>query len=281
MGWTPLETIKALQTIHPNLKETPMTYAGRLDPMAEGVLIVLSGEDRFHRDTYLTYDKIYRATFLLGFCSDSLDILGKIKKGSLIKKQEKIFETLKNLEGTQRLPFPVYSSYKIQGKPLHWWAQQNRLQEITIPQKEMTVKNVREEKIETRDSEKILSEILHRIDLVKGNFRQEEMKNDWKKFLSSSEKRMTVSATFEVTSGTYIRSLAQKLGEELGCGALLFHLERLQVGYHKIIDSIRFQEKMNTPAASGRGIGYMATAEISVGVTERTLFLSLGFLCSL
>ena len=38
---------------------------------------------------------------------------------------------------------------------------------------------------------------------------------------------------------------------------------------------------MNNPAASGRGIGYMATAEISVGVTERTLFLSLGFLCSL
>ena len=239
MGWTPLETIKALKTIRPDLKETPMTYAGRLDPMAEGVLIVLSGEDRFHRDNYLTYDKIYRATFLLGFCSDSLDILGRIEKTSNNFDIDKILQQIKKLQGTHLLPFPIYSSYKVQGKPLHWWAQQNRLQEITIPEKEMAVIHVREEKIERKESCEILTTILHRIRNVKGDFRQEEIKKDWEEMLASEQKLIITSVTFEVTSGTYIRSLAQKLGEDLGCGALLLHLERIQVGPYKKEGSVR------------------------------------------
>ena len=51
-GWTPLAAMEALRAVTPALAGEPMVYAGRLDPMAEGVLLVLtaSGDD----NQYLT-----------------------------------------------------------------------------------------------------------------------------------------------------------------------------------------------------------------------------------
>ena len=57
-------------------------------------------------------------------------------------------------------------------------------------------------------------------------------------------------ATLQITSssGTYIRSLAQDIGEKLGLGAYLVELERIRVGEHKIEDSISLADlKKQTP----------------------------------
>ena len=43
VGISTLDTIKLLKEKYPELKNEKMTYAGRLDPMAEGALIVLAG----------------------------------------------------------------------------------------------------------------------------------------------------------------------------------------------------------------------------------------------
>ena len=45
VGWTPLETIEKFKLKNPVYKNKRMGYAGRLDPMAEGVLIVLVEEE--------------------------------------------------------------------------------------------------------------------------------------------------------------------------------------------------------------------------------------------
>ena len=38
VGISPLDAIKTLKEKYPELKDEKMTYAGRLDPLAEGVL---------------------------------------------------------------------------------------------------------------------------------------------------------------------------------------------------------------------------------------------------
>ncbi len=75
-GETPLETIEGFKKENPEYSEQKMTYAGRLDPMAEGVLIVLVGEECKNKDKYLGLDKEYEFEILWGFETDTYDILG-------------------------------------------------------------------------------------------------------------------------------------------------------------------------------------------------------------
>jgi tRNA pseudouridine55 synthase len=51
-------------------------------------------------------------------------------------------------------------------------------------------------------------------------------------------------ADFEVvcSKGTYIRSLANDLGEKLGCGAFLYQLERTRIGEFKLEDAIDIEQ---------------------------------------
>ncbi|MEK7130743.1 MAG: pseudouridine synthase, partial [Patescibacteria group bacterium] len=124
LGISPLDTIKTLKENHPELKDEKMTYAGRLDPMAEGVLLILAGKAVHKKEKYLKLDKEYEGEILFGFETDTYDILGLSKR----KKQPTSITVLdgiiKNLEGEISLPLPPYSSYKIKGKPLFQWARE-------------------------------------------------------------------------------------------------------------------------------------------------------------
>jgi tRNA U55 pseudouridine synthase TruB len=44
-GETPLEALSLFRSTHKSFKDVPMTYAGRLDPMASGLLVILIGEE--------------------------------------------------------------------------------------------------------------------------------------------------------------------------------------------------------------------------------------------
>lgn len=55
------------------------THTGTLDPMATGVLLVLTGKDRFRKKEYSAYRKTYEFEILLGVRTDSDDILGVIE----------------------------------------------------------------------------------------------------------------------------------------------------------------------------------------------------------
>jgi tRNA pseudouridine55 synthase len=55
-----------------------LSYAGRLDPMAEGVLLCLVGSANARREAYLDLNKEYILDVLFGFSTDTYDILGKV-----------------------------------------------------------------------------------------------------------------------------------------------------------------------------------------------------------
>jgi tRNA pseudouridine55 synthase len=59
-----------------------------------------------------------------------------------------------------------------------------------------------------------------------------------------------VRFTVEVTSGTYIRSLAHDLGKNLGSGGIMTALRRTRVGQFKLEDAITIEELMKDPSAA-------------------------------
>jgi len=54
--------------------------------------------------------------------------------------------------------------------------------------------------------------------------------------------RAVASIRFKVASGTYIRSLAEELGRQLGYPATLQNLRRTKVGEYKIEDSYQLAD---------------------------------------
>lgn len=238
LGWTPLQAIARLRVVRPELAQSVMTYAGRLDPMAEGVLVVLTDVDRYQRTAFLGLPKVYLATVLFGYASDTYDALGMVTRGDAVQEEEAL-GAIESIVGPHTLALPPYSAYVARGKPLHWWARNGRLHEIEIPHKHIEVLRVDDVSILRRPAQDVLTLITQAINRVHGDFRQEECVARWRELLAEPRESLCVATcTMHVTSGTYIRALAEMLGARLGCGALLLHLQRVSVGEYRAADAV-------------------------------------------
>src|SRR6266516_7262353 len=80
VGMTPLQAINEIKKHMPIVKNEKITYAGRLDPLAHGVLLLLIGEAVKKREEYLALPKTYEFEALLGIETDTYDILGYVQE---------------------------------------------------------------------------------------------------------------------------------------------------------------------------------------------------------
>src|SRR5258708_39153772 len=78
LGETPRERLERLRTQKRQYQYEVLSYAGRLDPMAEGVLVCLVGAANSRHDSYLYFSKEYTLDVLFGFSTDSYDIMGNV-----------------------------------------------------------------------------------------------------------------------------------------------------------------------------------------------------------
>lgn len=105
------------------LKAKKVGHAGTLDPLATGVLPVMINEGTKLSPFLVTDTKEYRATILLGLCTDTLDITGEILSETIPDlREEDVVRVLEGLVGVRRQVPPVYSAVKFKGKPLYRWA---------------------------------------------------------------------------------------------------------------------------------------------------------------
>ena len=81
------------------------------------------------------------------------------------------------------------------------------------------------------NSENLLATISSRIRLVKGDFRQVKIVEAWTKLLENSEMVWPlVKIRVRCSSGTYMRSLADRIGQDLGVGAIALSINRTKIG---------------------------------------------------
>ena len=238
LGETPLECIERFRVDNPNYVGVKMTYLGRLDPMAEGLLLVLAGNTK-GKDIYLASDKAYEFDVLWGFDTDTYDILGEVIAGTgeMPKKiEERMPRLLENIRGKKVQEYPPYSSRTVEGKPLFEWAREKRIEEIEIPTRGIKVFSIQHEDTRLVQKAELLEEILKRITLVNGDFRQELISASWHEALRNSREEQFFISTFKasVSSGTYIRGLAHEMGEFFETGAICFWIKRTRVGEYSL-----------------------------------------------
>jgi tRNA pseudouridine55 synthase len=239
VGWTPLETIEKFKLKNPVYKNKRMGYAGRLDPMAEGVLLILVDEENKKIGQYMGFDKEYAAEFILGFSSDSNDVLGIAENGKIDNEidEKELKKKIKGFVGKYEQKIPKYSSYKIKGKPMFHYARKGI--EVEDVKKNVIIKKVKVNSIYQISNGRLLKYIVSKINKVKGDFRQRDIVNNWNKLLKEDKKYHVLNVTLSVSSGTYIRAIADDFGRQMEMGGLLLSLKRTKVGKFGIRESLR------------------------------------------
>ena len=241
-GETPLHTVTRFKKNHPEYADEPIGYAGRLDPLAHGVLLLMIGEETTkQRERYLNLPKEYEFEAVFGVATDTYDALGIISHKEVIKKlddfrvKDLMTQFIKTKLGKQTQQYPPFSSKTVYGKALFQWAKGGRLDEIEIPTREIEIYNFQLLEIQTTSAEKLKQEIMKQIDSVSGDFRQETIKQLWNSFFTNQQNTDFQIARFRIacSSGTYIRSLVNELGKQCGTGAIALDIIRTKVGeYH-------------------------------------------------
>ncbi|OGG70085.1 hypothetical protein A3I99_04065 [Candidatus Kaiserbacteria bacterium RIFCSPLOWO2_02_FULL_45_11b] len=246
VGQTPLEVAEAWRLTQPELKDVPLAYAGRLDPMASGQLLVLIGEECKKQGEYHDLDKEYQVAMLFGAASDSGDILGLIKEsGPIAVEEETVSAVLEKLIGEITMTYPIFSAKTVAGKPLHTWTMENRLAEITIPTRTSHIYSLTLNNIETITRNDLVEKALQKIALLPpvtdprkslGNdFRRPDVYKTWETFKntgSPADVFYIANCNCIASSGTYMRSLTEVVAEALGTTGLAFAIHRSKMGHY-------------------------------------------------
>jgi tRNA pseudouridine55 synthase len=238
LGDTPFQCVDKFKKNNPAYRYIPMTYAGRLDPMAEGLLLVLSGTLVTEKEKYLGLGKTYEFEILWEFETDTQDILGLSKNDeiSIFPTVEEVIKALAETPGKFEQKYPAYSSQVVSGKSLIEWSRLGRISEVTIPSHEVEIMSASHLSRRFLSGADLLKEVERRIALVQGDFRQEAILARWKKIMAlKSEKLFTLDKIkVSVSGGFYVRQFVSDLAQKLGTTATTFHIKRTKVGEYDV-----------------------------------------------
>ena len=191
-------------------------HTGTLDPFATGLLILLSGKMTKKSSDFLKLDKVYEATLRLGYTSTTGDPEGEITKYIIDGPENKItkHDNSTTAQSTnQKNKFPSKENVSstldsfigrvIQTPPKFSAIQvggqrayklARKGQDFTIPSREVEI---------------------YSIEIISYDYPELKIRT-------------------HVSSGTYIRTLAEDIGHKLGTGAYLTALRRTQIGDYSI-----------------------------------------------
>lgn len=243
LGKTPIQAIDMLRGKYPQYRNINISHAGKLDPMAEGVLLLVTNPNTQILKENMKLDKVYRAKILFGFSSDSYDIQGIPELDPNLNfdlDNEKIRPAVEGFRGSYMQETPVFSGRKVKGKPLYYYARKGKLSKIEIPKVKVYIKDISINSIDKISKFDLKKQVINKINLLSGDFRQEEIIGKWTELLDkvSIKEFKVIDVTIICSSGTYIRAIANDLGKKLDSKALLLGLIRLKVGDYFLKDCI-------------------------------------------
>lgn len=172
-------------------------HCGTLDPLASGLLVLVSGRATRVQDLLTGHDKEYEAAVRFGATSVTDDAEGPISERTVehIPDEVEVRAALERLTGVIRQRPPALSAIRIDGKRA--FARVRDGEEVEVPERDVVV---------------------HALDLTRFDYPDLEF-------------------VVRCGAGTYVRSLARDLGEFLDCGAYLSGLRRRRSGWFSVGDA--------------------------------------------
>ncbi len=198
-----ISSFKAINQIKWNIGASKIGHAGTLDPMAEGLMVVMVNSATKFSDDLMKKDKEYYVEMELGYETDTYDAEGKktrIYDGIIEYDEQNVRDVINSFVGIQDQIPPMYSALKVNGKKMYEMAREG----IEIERKPRRV-----EIYSIRDI------------TIKGKM---------------------ITFYVEVSSGTYIRSLVRDIGEKLSFWATMTKLIRTKIDKFSLENTFLFEE---------------------------------------
>ena len=191
-------------------------HTGTLDPNATGVLPLLIGKGTLLSKYLIEHDKIYEAVLKLGEKTDTADGEGKVLESQNVE------QSILKKENIERI-FNNLEGKQEQIPPMYSAIKLNGKKLYEYARKGIEVE------VKPRTIE------IYKLELIK---------------IEDMEIIFRVSCS----KGTYIRTLCEKIAEELGTIGYMKELKRIQVGEFNIKDSITIEELENQEIVSNKFI---------------------------
>lgn len=193
LRWTSFDVVKRIRGVlsrRTGIKKLKVGHAGTLDPLATGVMTVVTGRATKRIEELQAHTKEYVAEIRLGATTPSFDLETEVDAEYPWQHigREQIVEALSKFVGAIKQVPPAYSACKIDGKRAYKMARKGK--EVNIKAKEL---------------------VIDEIELV-------------------GMQLPVITVRVVCSKGTYIRALARDIGEALGSGAHLVGLRRMRVG---------------------------------------------------
>ena len=199
-GMTSYDVIRLFKKKYPGVK---IGHGGTLDPLAQGVLLILIGKATRQFDELRQLDKEYEMVVEFGWQTDTGDREGKvinkysnIQINKLLIAEKKIKKVLEDFMGEYEQEVPLYSAAKFKGKPLYWYARRGIKRAPVGKKKIVKIKDI--------------------------------------KILGYDDIRHQLKIRVVCGSGTYMRTLAIDIGKKLGIPAVMIKLIRTRIGEYSI-----------------------------------------------
>ncbi|NMB70445.1 tRNA pseudouridine(55) synthase TruB [candidate division WWE3 bacterium] len=218
-NWTSFDIVAKVRNL---AKTKKVGHSGTLDPLAEGVLIVLTEKDTKIQDTFRDLPKEYYFEFIAGVTTPSADLesLPKYVNAPNIEKIKELAPQLSGrFVGQIEQTAPIFSAKKVNGQRLYSVARSSdqetkektlsSLPKFTVTIYELNYKGCTEQSIVTDQGVVKLPVLAWHV---------------------------------KCSSGTYIRTLAEDLAVALQTKAVVSKLVRIAIGNHKIEDSVKIED---------------------------------------
>lgn len=207
-------------------------HAGTLDPLASGVLPILVGGATRLSQELTAGRKRYDAVVRLGFRSRTDDGEGPLEAGGPPPGVDAVEAALGAFVGTFQQRPPAFSARKQGGRTAHRAARRGTA--LDLPTREVTV------------------HALRLMDATAGD--------GW----------LDLHLDLQTGPGTYVRSIARDLGEQLGCGGYLHALRRTEAAGLAASDA-RTPSELEALAREGRLDEALVPVERLVDLPQLTL----------
>jgi tRNA pseudouridine55 synthase len=246
-GWTSHDVVNRMRRI---LQQRSVGHLGTLDPLATGVLPLVTGSLTRLSQFYTASEKTYEGVIRFGFATSTYDADGEpldeissshvgtatpgcpepSRRGCPVSATDLNLEALQELAAEfqgqiQQLP-PPFSAKKINGVPAYKLARKQKevvLQPVQIEIKEFAITA---------------------LEADRAHFRA------------------------RVSSGTYMRSIAHEMGQRLGCGAHLATLRRTSVAEFTITQAHTLEEIETACHSEGARANARASRRIPAHVSS-------------
>lgn len=179
-----------------------MGHAGTLDPFATGLLVVLMGQATRLSQLLLGLSKEYELTVQFGATSSTGDPTGTISRTGGRVDRVTLLKALDGFRGDIIQKVPLTSAVKVDGEALYKKAHRGETAET--PERQVSI-----------------------YDLC---------------LLGFDEQAQTARVLAVTSGGTYLRVLAEDLGEALGAGGFALALRRTRIGRFSVREALRLEE---------------------------------------